>query len=122
MINFRSHPFFYETIYRYQKVQNHLFEGCLFTARSLNLSHENIYFPLPWYYRCFCSLRTKNKFRKIKGGLLSDHLLLILTGLVELCQIETVKVHHFCPGCHKIIDKFIFRIPASIDFSDRTEL
>jgi hypothetical protein len=37
-------------------------------------------------------------------------------------EIETIKVHHFGPGCHEVVDKLLLGIRTSIDFGQCPEL
>ena len=37
-------------------------------------------------------------------------------------QIEAIKVHHFGPGCHEVLDKLLLAVCASIDLGQCPEL
>ena len=37
-------------------------------------------------------------------------------------EIETIKVHHFGPGCHEVVDKLLLGVRTSIDLGQSTEL
>jgi hypothetical protein len=42
--------------------------------------------------------------------------------MLRSCDIETIKVHHFGPGCHEVLDKLLLTICASIDLGQCPEL
>ncbi len=39
-----------------------------------------------------------------------------------LDEIETVEVHHLCPGCDEVVDEFFLVIVGSVDLGDGSEL
>ena len=37
-------------------------------------------------------------------------------------EIEAIKVHHFGPGCHEVLDKLLLSIRASVNLGQSPEL
>lgn len=42
--------------------------------------------------------------------------------LQESSEVETIEIHHFDPGRHKITHKRLLRVVAGVDFRDGSEL
>ena len=35
---------------------------------------------------------------------------------LELCEAEAIEVHHFGPSCHEVVDEFVLRVRAAVNF------